>query len=139
MLCCLFCFFFSSRRRHTRCALVTGVQTCALPISRPRPLSADRGGPACGGRRACSWRPNPTSGPAWTSEPASGSEVALRRPMQCSGGDLALSEGERSEEHTSELQSLMRISSAVFCLKKKRKQHINHTQQHTTIQYHKIN
>src|SRR3546814_8039502 len=31
MLC--FCsFFFSSRRRHTRCALVTGVQTCALPI-----------------------------------------------------------------------------------------------------------
>src|SRR3546814_6091634 len=27
-----FRFFFSSRRRHTRCALVTGVQTCALPI-----------------------------------------------------------------------------------------------------------
>src|SRR3546814_4136893 len=26
------CFLFSSRRRHTRCALVTGVQTCALPI-----------------------------------------------------------------------------------------------------------
>src|SRR3546814_2363342 len=32
---CIF-FFFSSRRRHTRCALVTGVQTCALPISVPR-------------------------------------------------------------------------------------------------------
>src|SRR3546814_5065271 len=32
--CCLWLlFFFSSRRRHTRCALVTGVQTCALPIS----------------------------------------------------------------------------------------------------------
>src|SRR3546814_4929642 len=30
---CLVFFFFSSRRRHTRCALVTGVQTCALPIS----------------------------------------------------------------------------------------------------------
>src|SRR3546814_7507289 len=31
--CCGFVFFFfSSRRRHTRCALVTGVQTCALPI-----------------------------------------------------------------------------------------------------------
>src|SRR3546814_10026886 len=30
-------FFFASRRRHTRCALVTGVQTCALPI-----LSEDR-------------------------------------------------------------------------------------------------
>src|SRR3546814_9224173 len=48
MVCLLFCiilitlelvifgfrlFFFSSRRRHTRYALVTGVQTCALPIS----------------------------------------------------------------------------------------------------------
>src|SRR3546814_14680664 len=34
MLCLsvVFSFFFSSRRRHTRCALVTGVQTCALPI-----------------------------------------------------------------------------------------------------------
>src|SRR3546814_11721598 len=33
VLCCVSClFFFSSRRRHTRCALVTGVQTCALPI-----------------------------------------------------------------------------------------------------------
>src|SRR3546814_5874411 len=34
-------FFFSSRRRHTRCALVTGVQTCALPISarKPRPTT----------------------------------------------------------------------------------------------------
>src|SRR3546814_4475078 len=31
MLVCF--FFFSSRRRHTRCALVTGVQACALPIS----------------------------------------------------------------------------------------------------------
>src|SRR3546814_6210277 len=31
LLC--FVFFLSSRRRHTRCALVTGVQTCALPIS----------------------------------------------------------------------------------------------------------
>src|SRR3546814_1365958 len=30
-------FFFSSRRRHTICALVTGVQTCALPISSPLP------------------------------------------------------------------------------------------------------
>src|SRR3546814_1492537 len=31
--------FFSSRRRHTRCALVTGVQTCALPIFHPlRPI-----------------------------------------------------------------------------------------------------
>src|SRR3546814_7506709 len=33
MLLYMFFFFFSRRRRHTRCALVTGVQTCALPIS----------------------------------------------------------------------------------------------------------
>src|SRR3546814_8549501 len=32
ILSVLLVFFFSSRRRHTRCALVTGVQTCALPI-----------------------------------------------------------------------------------------------------------
>src|SRR3546814_4736188 len=36
----IFNFFFSSRRRHTRCALVTGVQTCALPISRANPMWA---------------------------------------------------------------------------------------------------
>src|SRR3546814_6915058 len=40
----------------------------------------------------------------------------------------------RSEEHTSELQSLMRISYAVFCLKKKKQ----HTKTYTTqLQYHK--
>src|SRR6056297_2839194 len=33
MVFCLFLFFFSSRRRHTRFSGVTGVQTCALPIS----------------------------------------------------------------------------------------------------------
>src|SRR3546814_9314429 len=47
------------------------------------------------------------------------------------GGDMAERldhaerNGVRSEEHTSELQSLMRISYAVFCLKKKRHKHIN--------------
>src|SRR3546814_6095446 len=38
----------------------------------------------------------------------------------------------RSEEHTSELQSLMRISYAVFCLKKKKKININNNK-HTTV------
>src|SRR3546814_8238711 len=40
-----------------------------------------------------------------------------------SAGDLTI--GARSEEHTSELQSLMRISYAVFCLKKKKTNEIN--------------
>src|SRR3546814_10712756 len=46
-ICCVFCailmivfFFLSSRRRHTRCALVTGVQTWALPICRSTLLQA---------------------------------------------------------------------------------------------------
>src|SRR3546814_7862984 len=48
---------------------------------------------------------------------------------RCSEG----SESERSEEHTSELQSLMRISYAVFCLKKKNKRQHNLSQhKHTT-------
>src|SRR3546814_19307936 len=63
----LILFFFSSRRRHTRCALVTGVQTCALPISRrgardryrhhrrrqrhPHGLSLGRHRPPCAGCR----------------------------------------------------------------------------------------
>src|SRR3546814_8309965 len=43
------------------------------------------------------------------------------------GGSLVfLGDWSRSEEHTSELQSLMRISYAVFCLKKKTKDHVFH-------------
>src|SRR3546814_5626580 len=38
---CFLVFFFSSRRRHTICALVTGVQTCALPISREARFQCD--------------------------------------------------------------------------------------------------
>src|SRR3546814_14301272 len=53
-------FFFSSRRRHTRCALVTGVQTCALPISAPPapPIPARRrrpGSPARGPAATTPW------------------------------------------------------------------------------------
>src|SRR3546814_3095409 len=42
---CSFCllFFFSSRRRHTGCALMTGVQTCALPILATFALAAQGG------------------------------------------------------------------------------------------------
>src|SRR5881296_1417903 len=38
----MFTFFFSSRRRHTRCCCVTGVQTCALPISRDQAAMSQR-------------------------------------------------------------------------------------------------
>src|SRR3546814_6413396 len=46
------------------------------------------------------------------------------------GRDAGLRPGERSEEHTSELQSLMRISYAVFCLKKKKKRQTS-TERHS--------
>src|SRR3546814_6381309 len=49
---------------------------------------------------------------------AVGAAVGLGQPE---GGDRSAGELRRSEEHTSELQSLMRISYAVFCLKKKTK------------------
>src|SRR3546814_6562227 len=47
--------------------------------------------------------------------------IALARKGLTGGDRSAIAEVERSEEHTSELQSLMRISYAVFCLKKKKK------------------
>src|SRR3546814_10025679 len=48
---------------------------------------------------------------------------ADRRPLLHAAGQFA-----RSEEHTSELQSLMRTSYAVFCLKKKKRHHIKTAQ-----------
>src|SRR3546814_4938411 len=51
------------------------------------------------------------------------SVLALQRAL---GGVVLQDPYDRSEEHTSELQSLMRISYAVFCLKKKKQQHKIH-------------
>src|SRR3546814_5900014 len=62
LVLCLTSFVFSSRRRHTSCAVVTGVQTCALPICRRR---HDRGGGAAGnGRIPASGRSSPVYGAA---------------------------------------------------------------------------
>src|SRR3546814_4702252 len=98
-------FFFSSRRRHTRCALVTGVQTCALPISRSR--------------RCC---PESESARSLPGTNLIGCSPRSARSPENTAADNASESGtmSRSEEHTSELQSLMRISYAVFCLKKKK-------------------
>src|SRR3546814_2607850 len=60
--------------------------------------------------------------------------AAINRPRRfafgedCSGRSLWPKREWRSEEHTSELQSLMRISYAVFCLKKKKKEKYNNNQ-----------
>src|SRR3546814_1531383 len=57
-VCVLYVVFFASRRRHTRCALVTGVQTCALPIS----LRATATAPCA--KTSASAKPSPTPAPA---------------------------------------------------------------------------
>src|SRR3546814_1729528 len=54
--------------------------------------------------------------------------------VQAAGSTLAFAtKYDRSEEHTSELQSLMRISYAVFCLKKKKRRPTNNYHKNTTI------
>src|SRR3546814_4411114 len=53
--------------------------------------------------------------------------VSIEEPYPCSSSGFRLPFSPRSEEHTSELQSLMRISYAVFCLKKKNKYSIINT------------
>src|SRR3546814_9194499 len=117
-------FFFSSRRRHTRCALVTGVQTCALPIWHGGDRRRQRR--RAGGGRQPQFPPARLQPRDRGQAPGRFAAQALRlhagagfaQPVVAGqlGGRLV-----RSEEHTSELQSLMRISYAVFCLKKKKK------------------
>src|SRR3546814_8555243 len=137
LLCCW--FFFSSRRRHTRCALVTGVQTCALPISpliaiigcdgsgkstvseavlewvrRFGPAEAAHLGKQSGnvGRKIAGW---PLVGRWLDRKIARKTDVTRKQRDKKNPGFFVA----RSEEPTSELQSLIRISYAVFCLKKK--------------------
>src|SRR3546814_4503864 len=61
-------------------------------------------------------------GPEVALDIVEGCDRVLDRIMKKTGDDRSRIELFRSEEHTSELQSLMRISYAVFCLKKKKKQ-----------------
>src|SRR3546814_1841516 len=56
-------------------------------------------------------------------------------PPEGETSDRATADAGRSEEHTSELQSLMRISYAVFCLKKKKYNTSEHNNKHSTDAY----
>src|SRR3546814_3123996 len=132
MLSLFVSFFFSSRRRHTRCALVTGVQTCALPISRPARWSVwrlphhrpglisryQRKGLSMSAEiNAASRLPlidiETMEGPAGDtlrSLPMRMNIIAMAAHANtCVIPQLMLGNA-RSEEHTSELQSLMRNS-----------------------------
>src|SRR3546814_10322314 len=144
LICLLFIFFFSSRRRHTRCALVTGVQTCALPISVPQraafssrtsfsisSLSTSLSKRAIT-ERLSDWTILSRIWPIFFSMVAISRLIAARPSCALASASFQrlrkifekrLSNSgrgvSRSEEHTSELQSLMRIPYAVFCLKQK--------------------
>src|SRR3546814_5320165 len=139
-------FFFSSRRRHTRCALVSGVQTCALPVSRVRANPCAGGSVAfglfCGMNSVASktikartrlsvllltgttlaalaapaLAQQVTPPPTVSTVPTPTPEAV---PVASTITSITVTGNQRSEEHTSELQSLMRHSYAVFFLKNK--------------------
>src|SRR3546814_2597764 len=139
------------------CALVTGVQTCALPIYRLGGLPLDQGShlprPPVGGIGRAPYLRTASRNRDFLRRRRGSSATACRfvdlpaifasfrtgvwRGCECQSARdprprlrRFLSKGRlrswqsvkslRSEEHTSELQSLMRISYAVFCLKKKK-------------------
>src|SRR3546814_10782439 len=146
-------FVFSSRRRHTRGALVTGVQTCALPIfSRLRNfrrndlqtqekrslVDRDHLAPAFERLVLDHRAVDDARGIGKRRELPKGPNRRLDSPRPARNiGDI-----QRSEEHPSELQSLMRISYAVFCLKKKKIQNTSHATHyhnlHTRLHIHEI-
>src|SRR3546814_5997264 len=107
---------FSSRRRHTRCALVTGVQTCALPIFRRADLPfVPHNGFVLDqheNRRERLEHVSVDVDQLWPVTRQYRSHLVAKWPVS----ELWI---DRSEEHTSELQSLMRISYAVFSSKTK--------------------
>src|SRR3546814_6062837 len=123
MVMCVSVICFSSRRRHTRCALVTGVQTWALPICalpfeiRTAAPSDFITGAGAGGAYMLAARDLITNDIEVAVEGAQlDGMICLASCDKTVPGQLM-----RSEEHTSELPSLMRNSYAVFCLQKKNK------------------
>src|SRR3546814_4307587 len=66
---------------------------------------------------------------------AAATETAPARPLAAAPTLAHMATSRRSEEHTSELQSLMRISYAVFCLQKKKHNTHKNTHQHTHNTY----
>src|SRR3546814_1676023 len=128
-------FVFASRRRHTRCALVTGVQTCALPIYKIISMYA-RGMTVREIRGHLEELYGIDVSPdlistvtdavletvaEWQGRPLDACyPLVFFDAIRVKIRDEGFVRNKRSEEHTSELQSLMRISYAVFCLTKKK-------------------
>src|SRR3546814_6065202 len=99
---------------------------CALLLGRTRASRRRAAGPHSAAQprlRLCLSRgwPPPTFDCLWLRRPSDGCKCAERSVSHIRAhAALRGLEWSRSEEHTSELQSLMRISYAVFCLKKKK-------------------
>src|SRR3546814_10366404 len=127
----MFLFFFPSRRRHTSCALVTGVQTCALPIQidwpgredfiRVQLPAGDEADPADRVLIDGSVLANAPFRPAIAALKQRPARREIdRRFVYIDPKPDYRSISFRSAEHTSALQSLMRLSYAVFFLKQKK-------------------
>src|SRR3546814_1122557 len=125
MVCVLWYFFFQAEDGIRDAPLVTGVQTCALPICQHK---AHRDGIEAGENLVGESRRARIGeillglaglAPVGVDRILTGIEIRLVGL----NGPIFSPQGDRSEEHTSELQSLMRISYAVFCLKKKTNNH----------------
>src|SRR3546814_2195874 len=137
-------FFFSSRRRHTRCALVTGVQTCAFPISLPlaarnlallaiplgavNPRLGRSGDFLIAGLVGLLYMNLINLSRGWIGSGQLNFGIGLWLVHAIFTGLMfymmwrklrVKAPKDRSEEHTYELQALMRITYAVLCLKKK--------------------
>src|SRR3546814_3899716 len=118
---------FPTRRSSDLAAQENGTTTPVVPRMERPPRMPSRGFQVC--RASSSPLSTDTSIVTSPASPCAAASSATTARIICRGTGLIAgsptASGRRSEEHTSELQSLMRISYAVFCLKKK-KEHIVH-------------
>src|SRR3546814_10232351 len=125
VFCYLCVFFFKQKTAYEMRISDWSSDVCSSDLDRARKWREDH----CAARDRAG-RDHAPAGDVHAARPGAVRVPAQRRqgsvrPGDERGADLARAggagEGRRSEEHTSELQSLMRISYAVFCLKKKKK------------------
>src|SRR3546814_14381878 len=119
------CCFFSSRRRHTRCALVTGVQTCALPISPTNPMLklVDLSAIAAIAHRhhIVAAADNTFASPCLQRPLEHGFDVVMHSATKYISGHSAMVGGMRSEERTVGKESVSRCRSRGSRYHKKKK------------------
>src|SRR3546814_10208211 len=123
-----FFFFFKQKTAYEMRISDWSSDVCSSDLSRPTWRARRRGSPP-----TCIWRTAISARRARRSTGRCANCPTRRRCGSTSRGS-ARRAPTRSEEHTSELQSLMRISYAVFCLKKKTQHNQKRPQDHSTEQ-----